>query len=240
MSPLRAPRVVSVFASVFAAAGLGAASVALAICGPFLDTAADSFCPFVQEIFYLGITTGTTPTTFSPGDNATRLQMAAFLSRSVDRILQRGSRRAVLDRTWTPAGPSSLGITTLSGGSLSCACDGADIWVVNTLGSSVSRVRASDGRLLETWTGATLAYHAVVASQGIFIDSQEQPGPPKLYRIVPSQPAGSVTTVVTDIGDMYSRGIAFDGGRIWTANAASVSIVTPGPTLPWWPAACRA
>ena len=38
---------------------------------------------------------------------------------------------------------------------------------------------------------------------------------------------------MTDIGDMYSRGIAFDGGRIWTANAASVSIVTPGPTLPW-------
>jgi len=41
------------------------------------------FCPFVLEIFYLGITTGTTPTTYDPSSTVTRLQMAAFLSRTV-------------------------------------------------------------------------------------------------------------------------------------------------------------
>ncbi len=28
-------------------------------------------------------------------------------------------------------------------------------------------------------------------------------------------------------------GIAFDGTRVWTANSASVSIVTPGAAIPW-------
>src|SRR5262245_55988193 len=76
-----------------AAAGLGAVSVLLGLCGPFTDTAADAFCPSVLEIFTLGITTGTTPTTYAPGDPVTRLQMSAFLSRSVDGMLRRSSRR---------------------------------------------------------------------------------------------------------------------------------------------------
>src|SRR6185436_1530803 len=80
----------------------GAASAVLGGCGPFTDTAADSFCPFVLEVFTLGITTGTTATTYSPGDNVTRLQMAAFLSRSVDGVLKRGGHRAALNQYWTP------------------------------------------------------------------------------------------------------------------------------------------
>jgi hypothetical protein len=34
----------------------------------------------VLEVFYLGITTGTSPTTYDPASNVSRLQMAAFLS----------------------------------------------------------------------------------------------------------------------------------------------------------------
>src|SRR5215470_20226463 len=82
-------------------------------CGPFTDTAGDAFCPFVLEIFYLGITTGTTPTTYDPSGNVTRLQMAAFLSRSVDGVLKRGSRRATLDQFWTPQNATMLGLTTV-------------------------------------------------------------------------------------------------------------------------------
>src|SRR5215471_12957580 len=79
----------------------GAAEGLLGLCGPFTDVAADVFCPFVLEIFYLGITTGTTATTYDPTANVTRLQMAAFLSRTVDGVLKRGSRRAILDQFWT-------------------------------------------------------------------------------------------------------------------------------------------
>ncbi|HKA35605.1 MAG TPA: S-layer homology domain-containing protein [Thermoanaerobaculia bacterium] len=67
---------------------LGVSSALLGACGPFTDVAADVFCPFVLEIFYLGITTGTTATTYDPSSNVSRLQMAAFLSRTVDGVLR--------------------------------------------------------------------------------------------------------------------------------------------------------
>src|SRR4249919_3482481 len=105
-----------VFATLSLAAAIlaGAASALLGACGPFTDAAADSFCPFVLEIFYLGITTGTTATTYDPGSNVSRLQMAAFLSRTVDGVLKRGSRRAALDQHWTTQNSTVLGLTTLS------------------------------------------------------------------------------------------------------------------------------
>src|SRR5215467_12344800 len=93
----------------------GATAALLGNCGPFTDVAADVFCPFVLEIFYLGITTGTTATTYDPASNVTRLQMAAFLSRTVDGVLKRGSRRAALDQFWTSTNGTILGATTLGG-----------------------------------------------------------------------------------------------------------------------------
>jgi len=103
--------VVSFLALAVVAGGSG--SAALGVCGPFTDTAADAFCPFILEVFYLGITTGTTPTTYDPTANVTRTQMAAFLSRTVDSTLRRGSRRAAMGQLWNARGPESLGITTV-------------------------------------------------------------------------------------------------------------------------------
>src|SRR5512141_1497940 len=108
---------------------LGAGSALLGVCGPFTDVAADSFCPFVLEIFYLGITTGTTPTTYDPASSVSRLQMAAFLSRTVDGVLNRGSRRAALQQFWTSQSSSALGVTTLPGlgGLFLARSDGSDV-----------------------------------------------------------------------------------------------------------------
>src|SRR6266498_2456724 len=92
---------------------LGASSALFGLCGPFTDVAADAFCPFVLEIFYLGITTGTTPTTYDPTSNVNRLQMAAFLSRTVDGVLRRGSRRAALRQFATPQVGDFLAMTTV-------------------------------------------------------------------------------------------------------------------------------
>ncbi|HKA35580.1 MAG TPA: hypothetical protein VKH43_02090, partial [Thermoanaerobaculia bacterium] len=95
------------------------------------------------------------------------------------------------------------------------------------------RVRASDGKLLETWTGATSALGILSAMGRILVAGETTPG--NLYMIDPSQPAGAVTTVASTLGS-GAYGIAFDGARVWTANAgipASVSIVTPGATIPW-------
>jgi len=208
----------------------GGAAGVFGTCGPFTDVAADAFCPAVLEIFYLGITTGTTPTTYEPAANVSRLQMAAFLARTVDGVLKRGSRHAALGRFWTPQNEVVLGVTTVGANAEFPAADGADVWVPNAGSASVSRVRGSDGRLLETWTGAGGAAIALSATGKIFVTGATSPG--KLYRIDPAEPAGAVTAVASNLGDS-SFGVAFDGGRIWTANQGSVSIVTPGAALPW-------
>jgi hypothetical protein len=210
----------------------GASGALLGVCGPFTDVSDAGFCPFVLEIFTLGITTGTTPTTYDPAGNVTRLQMAAFLSRGVDGILLRGSRRAIQKKFWNPQNALVLGTTSLPPGSgpQLVEFDGKDIWTANG-NNTVSRVRAADGKLVGTWTDAGAASSVLVAMGRIFVTSGG--GQTSLYRLDPSQPAGAVTTVATNIG-LTAASAAFDGSRIWTANvSASVSIVTPGATLPW-------
>ena len=230
VSPSRRPaaRALAIVLALF----VGAASSVAGNCGPVTDVAADAFCQFVLEIFYLGITTGTTATTYDPTGLVSRLQMAAFLSRSVDGALKRGSRRAALGAFSTPQGPNALGLTTLPAGAQLVASDGADLWVGNVASGSVSRVRASDGRLLETWTGAATAWGVLSAMGRVLATGATAPG--RLYSIDPSQPAGGVTTVVSTLGN-GSRGLAFDGARVWIANdlAGSVAIVTPGASIPW-------
>jgi hypothetical protein len=148
----------------------------------------------------------------------------------VDSVLKRGSRRAALDQFWTPGNLTVLGLTTVGSNPEFVSSDGADLWVANYGSGSVSRVRGSDGKLLETWTGATLAVNVLVAMGRVFVTGNTLSG--NLYRIDPSQAAGAVTTVASNLAG--PQGITFDGARIWTANSAgSVSIVTPGATIPW-------
>ena len=218
-------------AAALAAAFLGGAAGRLSgTCGPFLDVAPDAFCPFVLEVFTLAITTGTTATTYDPTSPVTRLQMAAFLSRSVDAVLTRNSRAAALNQFWTTQNESVLGLTTATPGPISVRSDGLDLWVSDVVVGTVRRIRGSDGRLLETWTGATYGSGVLAVMGQVLVLGNGVPG--NLYRIDPSQPAGAVTTVATNVG-IYPLSLDFDGERIWTANQGSISIVTPGPAAPW-------
>ncbi|MFT5203812.1 MAG: hypothetical protein ACI9C1_003215, partial [Candidatus Aldehydirespiratoraceae bacterium] len=62
-------------------------SAAPAAATPFTDVSATSFAKDdIGRIFGLGITTGTSGTTYSPGDNVTREQMASFLARLFNAI----------------------------------------------------------------------------------------------------------------------------------------------------------
>src|SRR5262249_1499351 len=213
---------------------LAGGTAILASCGPFTDVTDGIFCPFVLEIFYLGITTGTNATTYDPASPVSRLQMATFLSRTVDSVRKRGSRRASLGQFSAPQGIGALAITTLGGSPRIPRSDGADVWVPTFSSATVARVRASDGKILETWSGAPSAFAALSAMGLVFATGFTTPGTPgSLYRIDPAQPAGAVTTVATNLAD-GPLGIAFDGSRIWVATAfGGLSIVTPGATLPW-------
>lgn len=208
----------------------GGASSVLGTCGPFTDSAADTFCPFVLEVFYLGITTGTTSTTYDPTANVTRLQMAAFLSRTVDRVLLRGSKRAALDQFWTSP---ALGNTTVGPSPVGIKSDGTDVWVADSSDGTVRRVRGSDLKVLDTWTGAANARGVVCLAGKVLVSGAiSQGGPGQLYFIDPLLPPGAVTVVASNLGNV-ARGLAIDGVRIWTANNGSVSIVTPADTIPW-------
>src|SRR5215471_8707814 len=212
MNPIRSAVRILLLLLVFAGGG---AVTLLALCGPFTDVPEGGFCANVLEIYDLGITTGTTATTYSPDSPVTRIQMAAFLSRTVDRLLLRGSERAALKQFWMPQGPGILGLTTVGLFPNGVRSDGTDAWVANFTGGTVSRVRGGDSRLLQTWTGATNATGVVVGIGSIFALGKTSPG--KIYQIDPSQPPGAVTTVASSLGN-FPIAIAFDGLRIWAAG----------------------
>lgn len=191
---------------------------------PFTDVPAGNifFCS-IAEAFLSGLSNGTTATTYGPSANVPREQMAAFVTRTLDQSGKRTSKRAALDQFWT----DSLALTNVGPSPIGVRSDGADLWVSNAGDNTVSRVRASDGRLLETWTGATNANGVLVAKGKVFVTGTTDPG--KLYQIDPTQSAGAVTVLTSNLGDA-PEGITFDGQRIWTANVnGSISIVTLTP-----------
>ena len=224
----------SLVAALAALVAMAAASGLPGVCGPFTDVAADAFCPFVLEIFYIGITTGTTATTYDPNSDVTRLQMAAFLSRSVDGALKRRSRRTLSQQFWTPKGSAILGVSTNASFPYYLKSDGTDLWVSSSAVNAVYRVRASDGKLLETWNAQGRG-GIEIAMGKILVPGFQNPSPGVLDVIDPTKAPGAATRVATNLG-AGPIGIAFDGTRIWTANDStngSVSIITPGPTIPW-------
>src|SRR5215471_3281438 len=129
----------------------GAVRIVQDQCGPFTDVT-PAFCPYVLELYYLGVTVGTSATTFSPDDPLTRGQGAVFVAKGLDQSLARSSRRAALGQWWTttPQFGLGLGVTPIGPAPFLCMSDGTDVWAVSSVpetSGSFSRVRASDGRL---------------------------------------------------------------------------------------------
>jgi hypothetical protein len=195
---------------------------------PFTDVQGNIFFCQIAAAYFSGLTAGTSATTYSPAQNVTREQMAAFTTRTLDQSLKRGSRRAVAKKWWTPQDANSLTLTDVGDLPNAVEFDGTDLWVANRDSNSVMRIRASDGKVLDTWTGATSAHSIVCAMGRVFITGQTSPG--SLYMIDPTLPAGAVTTLSSSLGNV-PRAIAFDGSRLWTANGGgSVSIISLNPT----------
>jgi DNA-binding beta-propeller fold protein YncE len=195
---------------------------------PFTDVMSSPFFCQIAEAFFSGLTNGTSATTYSPSANVTRDQMAAFITRTQDSALRRGSRRAALDQWATPAALPMTGRITVGTGPQLVKSDGADLWVADSSSGDVKRVRASDGKVLETWTGAVFATGVLVARGRIYIaGGVTVSGPGKLYVIDPSMTAGAVTTLSSTLGNA-PEDVTTDGSFIWTANlGGSVSKVDP-------------
>lgn len=192
---------------------------------PFTDVPSSNvfFCS-IAEAFFSGLANGTTSTTYNPGGTVPREQMAAFVSRTMDQSVKRSSKRAALDQFWTSQGADNLGLTEVGGNPGLLKSDGADLWVTNG-GDHVIRVRASDGRVLQTWTDATNAIGVLVAMGRVFVTGYPNDTTLQgiLFEIDPTQAPGAVSTVTNNLG-ASPIAIAYDGLRIWTANSGSQSI----------------
>jgi YVTN family beta-propeller protein len=203
---------------------------------PYTDVASvgDPFCLGIMEAYVTGVSKGTTPTTFSPNNTVTRVQMTTFLQRSLDQGLMRTSRRAALNQWWVPQNPNAMQTVVFGGGTgQDCAADGATIWATNF--GNVVQVQANTGKVLGTWTGATSSEGVLVTAGKVFVTAHGSPG--RLYLIDPTQPPGAVTTAAGTLGT-NPFGLAFDGTHLWTANfgipgPGSVSIITPQATTPY-------
>jgi hypothetical protein len=166
---------------------------------PFNDVMTSPFFCQIAAAYFSGLTNGTGDgTTYSPTQTVTREQMAAFISRTMDQSLKRGSQRAVAKKWWAPQTAGNLTLITVGDGHQQVEFDGTDLWVVNSNGDTVTRVRSGDGAVLGTWTGATGIYGVVCAMGKVFITGAAIPG--RLYMIDPTQAPGVVITLTSSLG----------------------------------------
>jgi DNA-binding beta-propeller fold protein YncE len=207
---------------------------------PFTDIQGNPFFCHIASAYFSGLTSGTSATTYGPTQTVPREQMAAFITRTLDQSLRRGSQRAALDQWWTPQIPEALGITHVGNNPLAVKSDGDLVWVANFSGNSVSCVQASNGALIKTYTGVSKPRALLVARGKIYVAGNEPAG--KLYSIDPASDQDTVT-FVTNIGSNPTA-LAFDGERIWATNFngdlykisftpnPSVAVVDPGLGIP--------
>ncbi len=193
---------------------------------PYTDVAGvgDAFCPGIMEAYVLGVTRGTTATTFTPNQDVTRLQMTTFLQRSIDQVLRRTNRRAALGQWWTPKTVAGLQAITLPGpGPASlCRSDGERVWVTN--GDRAISVQSSNGQLRvdHDVTGGSALFGVVAANGNVYISDPFGVNA-KLWAFKASleAPFSSAFGRLT----AYNPGsLAFDGNRLWTANYSQGSI----------------
>jgi DNA-binding beta-propeller fold protein YncE len=151
--------------------------------------------------------------------------MAAFVTRTQDSALRRGSRKAALGQWAIPDSAPLTGRTTVGTSPAAVKSDGADLWVADVNSADVKRVRASDGAVLGTWTGAVGAVGVLVARGRVYVTGQTSPG--RLYMIDPTTTPGAVVTLTSTLGNQPTD-VTTDGHFIWTANlGGSVSGVDP-------------
>ncbi len=172
----------------------------------------------------------------SPDASLTRGQAAVFAAKAFDQSAARAGRRAALGEWWTSAPHYNLGLGTSPvpynplGG---IVCDGEDVWASSTNethAGAVSRIHASDGRVLGTWP-LDDAYALLVALGRVFV-TQVGSSTGGLFAIDPSQPPSPPSSLIAPVAGGINS-LAFDGSRIWAAGGGAILTVTPASATPW-------
>lgn len=198
---------------------------------PFTDVMGSGFFCQIAAAYFSGLTNGTTRTTYSPGNNVSREQMAAFVTRTLDQSAKRGNPRAALGEWWTSS--AILNAPTFTGyhNPQYLASDGLTVWVSNTQSDTVSRVDIRTSAVICTLTGIPSPQQIVIVGGWVFVASFQSPG--SLYYTDMRQVSdGVIPALPADTGP-NPVGVTFDGQALWTANSGggpgsgSITRITP-------------
>ncbi len=141
---------------------------------------------------------------------------------TLDQGLTRAARRAALKQLWAVNG--SPQIITVSGHPVFCAADGEYVWIACY--GTVDQVQASTGKVIGTWTGATLSW-PIAAIPGLILTADNTSG--ALYIIDPVNAPGSVSSALSFPAGTSS--LAYDGVRVWAANFSGTVSTLFGGTV---------
>jgi S-layer family protein len=184
----------------------------LSITIPFTDVPSNNifFCS-IAAAYFSGLTNGTSPTTYNPSDPVPREQMAAFITRTLDQSLRRGSKRAALGQWWTlrPVVDSKIDVGDAP---QFLASDGEYVYVSNHNSSTFSKVRASTGEVIDTYS-----FPSFINPQGMLVAGGNLwiGGSDRIWRIRLDFPNVFSSTVQNDY---FCQSLTCDGINIWTAN----------------------
>ena len=186
---------------------------------PFADVSA--FCAEIRIAYYVGITQGTSATTYSPGDTVTRDTLAAFTTRALNAALLRRSPRTAAGFLWSPG--SGAAIATIGSNPSGVASDGVDLWIADSTSQKLYRV-SHNGIPLATWTGLSGASDVLVVPGRVIVTGTNT----SIYAVDPAQSPGAVSSSGAS-PSAGGVGLAFDGQKVWrpSAAASTLSLINP-------------
>jgi hypothetical protein len=183
---------------------------------PFTDVAGSNifFCS-IAAAYFSGLTNGTTPTTYNPTDLVLRDQMSAFVTRTLDQSLRRGSRRAALGQWWTPKIAEAVRATDVGTAPQFVVADGEHILVSNTAGT-LQLVEASSGNLISTTGFGLINLRGILVAGSLIWTVGYRPAPYDQYEILVTTHGSNGGTFL--VAGNNPIGLTFDGEYIWIAN----------------------
>jgi hypothetical protein len=188
---------------------------------PFMDVAGSHifFCS-IAAAYFSGLTNGTTSTTYNPTDPVLRDQMSAFVTRTLDQSLRRGSARASLGEWWTSQVPDQHFATVIGNVPELIVSDGTNVYASGTAPAKVTGVRANDGLVLKTYEESPIVtgYRDVLVAAGYLWATGSATNGGGVITRFKLDALGSSSR--TDLGSV-PVGIAFDGRYIWSANVGT-------------------
>ena len=157
-----------------------------------------------------------------PSTGAVPAQSPAVWAPIASKAIPRLSPQQIARQAWW-LDPSRPATVTVGGGAAAAAFDGANLWVANYFGDTVSKVNRRTNTVTATVPVGNGPYFVTYDGTSIWVANNNTN---TLSKINPK--TNAVTATVT-VGDT-PRGLAFTGTHLWVANFTSATLSKVDPT----------